>query len=115
MGVKENAVSDAVRIAAWEKHCAPLYRNNCGFDERTKTHYGLKVGSADWIGIYPVIITPDMVGRRVGVFFSIETKATTKPTTAQLAWQASINERGGIAVVARKPEDIPDTWEFPIA
>ncbi len=60
----------------------------------------------------PITITPDMVGKRIGVFLSVETKATTKATEEQKKWMANVIERGGIAVIARGPEDIPDRWVF---
>jgi hypothetical protein len=115
MGKKENLVSDSVRLAAWEKRRAKLWRNNVGYDDRIHLHYGLKKGSADWIGYAPVVITPDMVGKRICVFLSVETKATTRPSKEQWDWKDNIVQDGGIAVIARKPEDIPDPqkWEFP--
>ena len=115
MGIAENDISNKVRIA-FGKIGVALYRNNCGYDERTKTRYGLKKGSADWIGILPMVITPDMVGKRVGVFLSVEMKSaggSLQPD--QAAWINTVRAAGGIAIVARRPEDIPAQWEFPDA
>lgn len=63
-----------------------LMRNNSGgfYDETGRfVRYGLgayedkhKLASSDYIGITPVFITPDMVGRIVGVFTAVETKAS---------------------------------------
>ena len=38
----------------------------------TKITYGLQPGSGDRIGYTELVITPDMVGRKVAVFTSIE-------------------------------------------
>ncbi len=115
MAQAENDVTNKVRIA-FGKIGAPLYRNNVGYDERKKLRYGLKKGSADWIGILPLVITPDMVGKRVGVFLSVEMKSaggSLQPD--QAAWINTVRSAGGIAIVARRPEDIPEWWEFPDA
>lgn len=113
MGLQENNVWNECRIECGI-YGAPLYRNLVGFDHDIKRPYGLKVGSADGIGIMPIIITLDMVGKLIGAFLSVETKATTRPTADQWKWHNGILERGGISVIARGPKDIPDPkkWEF---
>ena len=69
---------------------------------------GLAVGSADIVGWRPVVVTPDMVGRRVAVFLSIETKAPRgRATEAQKNWAATVREAGGISGIVRKLEELP--------
>jgi len=118
MGKQETSISDKVRIAAWEKYGIKLWRNNTGFDKLTKTHYGLKVGSADWIGVVPMVIEQRHVGCIIGAFFSIETKTDIGRMSKdgkQKEWLENRLEDGCIALVARKAEDVPDPkkWEFP--
>jgi hypothetical protein len=86
-----------------------LYRNNCGVlqDRRgVPVRYGLQPGSSDLIGWRTVTITPDMVGKQVAVFTSIEVKTPTgrvKPEQQQ--WLDAVQAAGGIAGVARSVED----------
>lgn len=62
-----------------------------------------RVGIPDIIGCYPLTITEDMVGKRIGVFIAVETKAPgkIKNTTAnQKRNLMDIHEAGGVAIVA---------------
>ena len=71
-----------------------------------RIHFGLTVGSGDLIGFRSVVITKEMVGQKVAVFTSCETKtATGKVREEQTNWQRFVNEAGGIAVIARSVED----------
>lgn len=92
-----------------------LFRNNTGVGWVGKTkkatngngiyiedprplHAGLCVGSSDLIGWQTVIITPEMVGRKVAVFVAIEGKTgRQKPTKEQLNFINQVNKSGGIA------------------
>jgi hypothetical protein len=74
-----------------------VFRNNTGAvkDGDRYIRYGLCKGSADIIGL-----TPD------GRFLAVEVKTRTgRPTKEQLTFIDAINEQGGIAGVARTPED----------
>lgn len=98
-----------------------LFRNNVGkafygkkaysanFGEiLTKLHrvtYGLLAGSSDIIGWKTVEITPEMVGRKVAVFVSLEVKRPGKnPTECQQRWLDVVNASGGIAARVDSPE-----------
>jgi len=71
-----------------------------------RIHFGLTPGSGDLIGLRTITITPEMVGKRVAVFTSCETKTATGAIRAeQLNWQRFVNEAGGIAVIVRSLED----------
>ena len=71
-----------------------------------RIHFGLTVGSGDLIGLETVVVTEAMVGRKVAVFTSCETKtATGKVREEQANWQNFVNSAGGIAVIARSVED----------
>ena len=87
-----------------------LFRNNVGKlpDPRTGrlVAFGLAPGSADLIGWRSVVVTPDMVGQRVAVFASVEVKsARGRLRPEQAAWLAAVQAAGGIAGVARSPEE----------
>ena len=115
MGKQETSVADKVRLAAWEKFGIKLWKNPVGFNDKNKVHYGLKKGSADWIGVMPLTIRPEHVGKKIGVFVSIETKTLKgkmSPDGLQDEWLENRIDDGCIALVARRPEDIPTKWEF---
>ncbi len=86
-----------------------LFRNNTGAlkDERGRlVRFGLAVGGSDLIGITPVTVTQDMVGKKLAVFTAIEVKARRGVATSrQLAFIERIRELGGLAGVARSVED----------
>lgn len=64
------------------------------------------VGACDLPGWTEVVITPDMVGQKVAVFTSIETKRTKGGRTSeeQLNWLQRVVNAGGIAGVANSSE-----------
>ena len=106
----ETDLQQRVRLALGTRADTRLFRNNCGSlpDPRTGrlVTFGLARGSADLIGWRTVTITPDMVGRRLAVFTSLEVKtATGRLTPAQHAWLGAVHQAGGIAGVARSVAD----------
>jgi len=69
-------------------------------------HAGLHKGSGDVIAITPIVITPAMVGKTIGVFTSSEIKTKTgRVKEDQKHWIEVIQENGGIAGVARSEDD----------
>ncbi len=67
---------------------------------------GLPQGFSDIIGVVPVFITHDMVGRTLGVFTSIEVKTPAGRVTAEQEQFLSVmSGRGALAGVARSVED----------
>jgi hypothetical protein len=69
--------------------------------------FGLHVGSGDWIGVHRVKITPDMVGKEIGQFVSIEIKSGKgKESDEQKNWKRFIKWMGGIAETVRSVEDV---------
>lgn len=67
---------------------------------------GLQEGSGDLIGWKSIEVTPDMVGQRVAVFASIEVKAAGgRVSPAQKNWLDVVRGFGGLAGVAKSPED----------
>lgn len=83
--MKESAVASHIVLDAAYRGVEMLRNNSGGFYDETGrfVRYGLgayedrhQLKSSDYIGITPVFITPDMVGRVVGVFTAVETKAS---------------------------------------
>lgn len=69
--------------------------------------FGLTNGSGDGIGWQTVTITPDMIGKRIAVFLSVETKsATGKPKKEQINWRDQVQNAGGIAVIISDAEQL---------
>lgn len=78
-------------------------------------HAGLCEGSGDLIGFKSIQITPEMVGRTVAVFASVEVKTHhTRTTKEQFAFQNAVREAGGIGIIARTKEEalggLGDIW-----
>ena len=87
-----------------------VFRNNVGqyqTPEGRVIRYGVgNPGGSDLICCVPVTITPDMVGQKIGVFAAPEIKTSTgKLRKDQVTFQQAVLNAGGIAGVARSPED----------
>lgn len=121
--MKESAVVSHIRLDAAQQNIE-LYRNNCGaFQDQTGRwiRYGLcndskkladRIKSSDFIGITPILITPDMVGQVRGIFTAIETKPSDwrmipsdKRAIAQKAFHDIVIRAGGFAGFARNVEE----------
>jgi len=110
MANQETELQQRIRLALGTRPDARLFRNQVGSlpDPRTGrlVTFGLARGSADLIGWRSVVVTPDMVGRRLAVFCSIEIKtATGRLRPEQQAWLGVVQDAGGIAGVARSVAD----------
>lgn len=67
---------------------------------------GLVVGSGDLIGWHSVTVTPEMVGKKLAVFLSVEVKTDTgRVRPEQKTWLEAVRKHGGIAMVARNVEE----------
>ena len=119
--MNENAVADRIILEA-ARRGNYLWRNNSGalVDDRGRlVRYGLGsftdkdvLASSDYIGPTPVIITPEMVGRVIGVFTAVETKAegwvfnkNDKKELKQKNFIDIVNRAGGFAGFAQSIED----------
>jgi len=121
--MNESAVASLVRHAFAD--VGPLWRNNVGVAE-DKTgrviRYGLSnesaatnaaIKSSDLIGVTPLFIGPQHVGRIVGVFTAIETKASDwkfserdERAIAQRKFHQIVQQAGGYAGFATGVADI---------
>jgi hypothetical protein len=116
------AQSELRLFAAQQGHA--LWRNNSGamYNEQTKRMIRFGLGndsarvhdvfkSSDLIGYTVVKVTPEMVGRHVAVFSSVEVKKPewTKPTNSREYAQAnfvnSVSANGGIGLFATSTKD----------
>jgi hypothetical protein len=62
--------------------------------------------------IVRVTITPDMVGKTVGIALQPEFKTKTgKQRDAQENWQAAVEQRGGVYGLVRTPAEMIDLVE----
>jgi ribosomal protein S19 len=65
-----------------------------------KIKYGLFPGSSDMIGLVPIIITQEMVGKQIAQFASIEIKTEhDKLSEKQLRWNRMVLRTGGLCQV----------------
>lgn len=64
-------------------------------------------GIADSLAVVAVTITPDMVGKTIGVAVAPEFKTTTgKQRPEQAAWEQAFRKRGGIYRLIRSAADM---------
>lgn len=97
----EAALMRQIQVACTDNRTR-LWRNNNGAlrDQNGQlVKYGLAPGSSDLIGIRMITITPEMVGRTVGVFCALEVKLPTnnERPAIQLAFTRIVQCLGGVA------------------
>lgn len=121
--MSEQAVQSHIRLAASQLGLQ-LWRNQSGacYDESGRLiRYGLandsaqlnkRIKSSDLIGITPVLIGPQHVGRVMGVFTAVEVKheGWTHPTNdrerAQAEFIRVVTEKGGLGGFAANVPDL---------
>lgn len=122
--MSEMATQQRIRLLA-SQHGTPLLRNNSGAstdDKGRLIRYGLgndssklnkHFKSSDLIGIWPLVVTPEMVGRTLGVFFAVEVKApgwkfrdSDARAVAQRNFGDWVQRHGGIFTFATSEADI---------
>lgn len=117
--LSETAVLNQIRLEASRKNIT-LWRNNVGAmhtQDGRFVRFGLanesgamnkKIKSSDLVGIKPVVITVNMLGKTIGQFIARETKAAnwtykgTDREQAQLNWIQFVNSKGGDACFCTK-------------
>jgi hypothetical protein len=69
--------------------------------------HGMAPGVSDLVGWQSIVITPEMVGRRVAVFAAVEVKSERGAERAeQAAFREAVTAAGGVAVVARSLDEV---------
>jgi hypothetical protein len=105
---REAGASDALKEWRLMRADVRMWRNNVGVAQTRSggyLRYGLCNGSADFIGLRSIVVSPGMVGKRIAVFLAIECKAPGKNADAhQDAWLQEVRDAGAIAGVARNAE-----------
>lgn len=96
----EGRVKQAVRKVLQAHNCYYFFVMSNGMG---------RTGIPDIVGCIPTVITPDMVGKTVGQFVAIETKAPGKlrnVTANQRRELGMVAETGGLAILADKAETV---------
>lgn len=117
----ETALMRRIRLFVQRRWRCRLFRNNVGLAWTGKAivgaigvlikrpyqiRFGLAVGSSDVVGISSILITPAMVGTRVGVFTALEIKGPSGHLTdAQKNFLAMVIDMGGRAAAVRSIEE----------
>ena len=98
--MKESDIQRLIMLALSEAGCL-IWRNNTGVLKNAAgipIKFGLCVGSSDLIGITPA-----------GRFLAVEIKTCKgRATPEQLRFIEAVRARGGIAGIARSPQDALD-------
>lgn len=110
MAVNETNITHGIMITA-SKAGSVLIKNVRGLfltlDGKRRVASGLQLkGSSDLIGWTSVVITPEMVGRKMAVFTAIEVKTEKgKVSAEQKHFISEVQKAGGIAGVCRNEKD----------
>jgi hypothetical protein len=121
--MSETTIQNKIRLEVGKIFGVRLFRNNVGNSYQgipvtckpneplilrawRRIQYGLFPGSSDLIGWRSITITPEMVGKTVAVFTSIEVKSETGSISpAQRNWIGQVILSGGISGIARNEDD----------
>lgn len=92
---------------------ATIFRNNIGavkMPDGSYLRYGVGgKGASDLIGWKSIVVTQAMVGQRLAVFVAIEVKdGKGRTTPEQDHFIQVVHDAGGLAGVARSPEEALD-------
>ena len=113
--MSEKEVLDRIDLLVNSRNNMRIFHNVVGKFKAVsmagQTYYvptGLCVGSGDRIGWQTVKITPDMVGRHIAQFVSIEGKAHKESNIreGQIEWRDVVRAFGGAAMITWTPEDV---------
>lgn len=106
----EAEIQTEIRVALSASPYIRLWRNNVAKIKAPSGRwidFGLCVGSADLIGIHSVLITPEMVGTRIGQFLAIECKtATGRQTKEQRAFEKICSSLSAKIIAARSADGL---------
>lgn len=125
---REKELLNDIQLTASRSRVSVLFRNNTGqgwagivvkktasmltLQDFRPLRAGLVKGSSDLIGWTEVIITPEMVGRKMAVFTAFEAKTSGRLSPDQLTFLTRIDEAGGIAAEIRDAAQVSNIIEF---
>jgi hypothetical protein len=118
----ETSIQADIRLAQGLLPHVRLFRNNRGvawmgkivsrigrtvtLENARPVEFGLTDGASDLIGLAQIVITPEMVGRRIAVFMAQEVKRPGAPVPEhQERFINFVSWFGGIAGIVRSPGD----------
>lgn len=108
--MKEKELQQLIHRTLGSRKDTRLFRNQVGvyrLEDGRVIASGLHKGSADLIGWQTVEVTPEMVGKKLAVFLSVEVKTETgRVSPEQSVWLDVVKKAGGIAFVARNLEEL---------
>jgi hypothetical protein len=93
------AVGQRPDVLIWRQQSGLFYT-----EQGNPVRVGLP-GMSDAGMIVAVTITPDMVGKTIGVAVQPEFKAKSQQTEAQAGWQKAVEQRGGIYRLVRSADE----------
>ncbi len=92
---------------AWAGDVSHLRDGSILIQNPRPLHAGLCKGSADLIGLRPLVVTQAMVGTTLAQFIGIEVKAPCgRVTQEQARFLEFVRSKGGLALLARSGRDI---------
>lgn len=116
MGYKEKKISNNIVLNCTENE--RLFRSNAGMGwigkiigkgidwikiKNPRPFHGLPEGFSDLFGLKSIVVTPDMIGKRVALFWAVEVKTKNIPTTdEQIKFGKMIRKLGGIFEIVRQ-------------
>ncbi len=107
----EKSIQNKSLLAVGKNHTVLAWRQHVGkyrhlHQQKNIISVGVP-GMADSMMVVAVTITPEMVGRTVGVAVAAEFKAAKgRQSDAQKKWQRAFESRGGVYRLVRSPEEM---------
>lgn len=115
MGKRETNIQNSALLEVGRDAGVMVWRNQTGVFRTMDGERVVKVGNAgapDALGVVAVTITPDMVGKTIGVAIAPEFKTPKgKQEGEQKDWQAAFVRRGGVYRLIRSPGEMRDFVE----
>ena len=104
-------VQNPALLAVGARADVMVWRQQSGlFRQFEAPHSPVRVGvagMADSMAVVSVVVTPDMVGKTIGVAVAPEFKTGKgKQSPAQAAWQAAFEKRGGVYRLVRSDAEM---------